>query len=154
MSKKDATLEPGKRPKSKSRRVFVDERKIQVQKKKTMKAAAIDEFGPPSVLKLQELPVPKVGPNEVLIALYASGVGVWDADIRNGWWPEGMEGPKFPLVPGSDGAGVVAETGANVKDFHTGDRVWACEFINPKGGFYAEYVAVNQEHVALVPKRL
>lgn len=50
-----------------------------------MKAAAIDRFGPPSVLKLNELPVPKPAPNEVLIALTASGVGVWDADVRKGW---------------------------------------------------------------------
>ena len=48
----------------------------------TMKAAAIDRFGPPSVLKLHTLPVPEPGPNEVLIALQAAGVGVWDADIR------------------------------------------------------------------------
>jgi NADPH:quinone reductase-like Zn-dependent oxidoreductase len=117
-----------------------------------MKAAAIDRFGPPSVLTIHELPVPEPGPNEVLIALYAAGVGVWDADIRNGWWPEGR--PKFPLVLGTDGAGIVAETGSKVRDFHSGDRVWAYEFINPKGGFYAEYVAVNAKHVALVPKRL
>ena len=154
MNTDDSTLEPGQRPKSKSRRVFADEPKIQAPKKKMMKAAAIDEFGPPSALKIHELPVPKVGPNEVLIALYASGVGVWDADIRGGWWPEDMDPPRFPLVLGSDGAGVIAEVGAKVKDFHTGDRVWAYEFINPKGGFYAEFVAVDADHVGLVPKRI
>ena len=42
----------------------------------------------------------------------------------------------------------------NVRDFHPSDRVWAYEFINPKGGFYAEYVAVDEKHVALVPTRL
>src|SRR4051794_9816314 len=73
---------------------------------RTMKAAAIDRFGPPSVLKLHELPVPEPGPNEVLIALHGAGIGVWDADIRKGWWPSGR--PKFPLVLGTDGAGVVA----------------------------------------------
>jgi NADPH:quinone reductase-like Zn-dependent oxidoreductase len=96
--------------------------------------------------------VPKPGPDEVLIAVYAAGVGVWDAEIRNGWWPAGQ--PKFPLVLGTDGAGIVAETGAKVSNFHTGDRVWACEFINPQGGFYAEYAAVDAKHVGLVPKRL
>src|SRR5206468_2468349 len=106
-----------------------------------------------SVLTIHELPVPKPGPNEVLIALYASGVGVWDADIRGGWWPEGK--PKFPLVLGTDGAGIVAATGANVRHFHTGDRVWAYEFVIPNGGgFYAEYTAVNARRVALVPKGL
>jgi NADPH2:quinone reductase len=152
MRKDETLLDPGSRPKSKHRRVFASVPKVPVEKKKTMKAAAIDRFGPPSVLTLHELPVPEPGPNEVLIALYASGVGVWDADIRKGWWPGGR--PKFPLVLGTDGAGVVAGTGAKVRDFHIGDRVWAYEFINPKGGFYAEYVAVDQRHVALVPKRL
>ena len=117
-----------------------------------MKAAAIDRFGPPSVLKLHELPVPEPGPNEVLIALHVAGVGVWDADIRKGWWPSGR--PKFPLVLGTDGAGVVAAKGARVRRFETGERVWVYEFANPKGGFYAEYVAVKAEHVAPVPRRL
>jgi NADPH:quinone reductase-like Zn-dependent oxidoreductase len=118
----------------------------------TMKAAAIDRFGPPSVLKLHTLPVPEPGTNEVLIALQAAGVGVWDADIRGGWWPSGR--PRFPLVLGTDGAGVVAAKGARVRRFDVGERVWAYEFINPKGGFYAEYVAVNAEHVGHVPRRL
>ena len=61
--------------------------------KPLMKAVAIDRFGPPSVLKLRRLPVPEPGSREVLIALNGAGVGVWDADIRKGWWPKGR--PKF-----------------------------------------------------------
>jgi NADPH2:quinone reductase len=144
-------LEPGKREKSKSRRLPGRALKVRVEKKKVMKAAAIDRFGPPSVLAIHDLPIPEPGPNEVLIALSASGVGVWDADIRKGWWPEGK--PKFPLVLGTDGAGVIAKRGARVRRFREGDRVWAYEFINSKGGFYAEFVAVNSEHVGFVPKR-
>jgi NADPH:quinone reductase-like Zn-dependent oxidoreductase len=117
-----------------------------------MKAAAIDRFGPPSVLKLHTLSVPVPGDGEVLIALHAAGVGVWDADIRGGWWPEGK--PKFPLVLGTDGAGVIMGKGKRTPRFTIGDRVWAYEFTNPKGGFYAEYVAVNARHVGTVPKRL
>jgi NADPH:quinone reductase len=117
-----------------------------------MKAAAIPRFGPPSVLKLHTLPVPEPGPGEVLIALHAAGVGVWDADIRGGWWPEGR--PKFPVVLGTDGAGVITDKGKRTRRFKIGDRVWAYEFINPKGGFYAEYVAVKAQHTAPVPRRL
>jgi NADPH:quinone reductase len=117
-----------------------------------MKAAALDRFGPPSVLKLHELPVPEPAPHEVLIALHAAGVGVWDADIRKGWWPRGR--PRFPLVPGTDGAGIVTAKGARVRRFEIGERVWAYEFTNPNGGFYAEYVAVNAAHVGHVPRRL
>jgi len=119
---------------------------------KKMKAAAINRFGPPSVLKLHTLPIPEPGADEVLIALHAAGIGVWDADIRGGWWPEGR--PKFPLILGTDGAGVIAQKGTRTARFKIGDRVWAYEFINPKGGFYAEFVAVNAQHVAPVPKRL
>jgi NADPH:quinone reductase len=119
---------------------------------KQMKAAAIDRFGPPSVLKLHTLPVPQPDAGEVLIALDAAGVGVWDADIRDGWWPKGR--PKFPLILGTDGAGVIAAKGSGTRRFKLGQPVWAYEFINPKGGFYAEYVAVNAQHVAPVPRRL
>ena len=62
----------------------------------TMEAAAIDHFGPPEVLTLHVLPVPAVDAGEVLIALDTAGVGPWDADIREGWYPSGT--PHFPLV--------------------------------------------------------
>jgi NADPH:quinone reductase-like Zn-dependent oxidoreductase len=118
----------------------------------TMKAAAIDRFGPPSVLTLHTLPTPEAGPGEVLIAVYAAGVGVWDADIRGGWWPSGK--PRFPLVLGTDGAGIVVKKGAGVRRLNLGDRVWASEFINPKGGFYAEFVAINAQNAARSPESL
>lgn len=118
----------------------------------TMKAAAIDDFGPPEALTLHTVPVPTPAPHEVLIALHAAGVGVWDAAMRGGWWPEGK--PTFPRVLGTDGAGVVAVTGAKVRRFRAGDRVWAYDFLDRKGGFYAEYVAVDAEHVGRVPEQL
>src|SRR4030088_758948 len=106
----------------------------------TMRAAAIDRFGGPEVLTLHTLPVPKVDAGEVLIALHTAGVGSWDADMRAGWWPFGR--PRFPLVLGSDGSGWVAAVGSRVRRFSEGDRVYAYSFANPKGGFYADYVAV------------
>ena len=63
-----------------------------------MRAAAIDKFGPPEVLKIHELPVPKLSPKEVLIAVYAIGVGIWDTDFRKGTYKQGRT--KFPLVLG------------------------------------------------------
>lgn len=119
----------------------------------TMRAAAIDRFGPPSVLTLHTLPVPEPGPHEVLIALHAAGVGIWDARIRGGaWWP--TDDPTFPIVLGTDGAGTVAAKGPRVRRFQIGDRVWAYEYANPKGGFYAEYVAVDADQVGCAPTQL
>ncbi|MEA2723863.1 MAG: hypothetical protein QOH59_1634 [Gemmatimonadales bacterium] len=118
----------------------------------TMIAAAIDRFGPPELLTPHVLPVPKPGPHEVLIAVHAAGVGIWDAKIRDGTYAEGPE--RFPLVLGTDGAGFIAARGGRVRRFELDDRVWAYEYANPKGGFYAEYVAVNAEHVATVPQSL
>lgn len=118
----------------------------------TMRAAAIDHFGPASLLTLHTLPVPKVGPREVLIEIHAAGVGIWDAQIREGTWADGKE--KFPLVLGSDGAGVVVAKGESVKSLRVGDSVWAYQYENPKGGFYAEYAAVAADHTARKPESL
>ena len=118
----------------------------------TMRAAAIDKFGPPSVLQLHELPIPRPSPREVLIALEWVGVGSWDAAIREGSWAEGKT--KFPLVLGVDGSGTVVAKGSRVRRLRVGDRVWAYQFENPKGGFYAEYVVAREDHVDRVLGRL
>ncbi|MDQ3948791.1 MAG: NADP-dependent oxidoreductase, partial [Gemmatimonadota bacterium] len=119
----------------------------------TMRAAAIDRFGGPEVLSIHTLPVPEPSAQEVLIALDAAGVGSWDARQRDGAWSaEGEE--RFPLIPGTDGAGTVVSVGARVERLAVGDYVYSYGYANPKGGFYAEYVAVSAGKVALVPDAL
>jgi NADPH:quinone reductase-like Zn-dependent oxidoreductase len=120
-----------------------------------MKAIALDRFGGLETMKLQMLPVPEVGPDEVLIHVEWAGVGKWDPFEREGGFAKifGIE-PKFPYVLGSDGAGTVAEVGERVKGFRPGDRVYAFGLVNPKGGFYAEYVAVKTEDVSHIPGKL
>ena len=119
----------------------------------TMNTAAVSRFGGPRVLETLELPVPEVAPSEVLIAIHTAGVGSWDADMREGWWPDSRR-PKPPLVLGTDGSGTIAAVGARVRRLAPGDKVYAYSFANPKGGFYAEYVAVNGENVARPPEIL
>jgi NADPH2:quinone reductase len=125
----------------------------QDQVPETMQAAAINRFGPPSALTLHEVPVPRPGPQEVLIAIHTAGIGSWDASIRDGSWRKPGR-PRFPLVPGVDGAGIVVAKGARVRRVRLGDRVYAYEFGNRQGGFYAEFAAARAEHVGRVPKRL
>jgi len=118
-----------------------------------MKAAAIDRFGPPSALTPHDLPVPRPGPHEVLIAIDTAGIGAWDASIRDGSWRKPGR-TRFPLVPGVDGAGIVVARGARVRRIRLGDRVYAYEFGNRQGGFYAEFAVAQAEHVGRVPKGL
>jgi NADPH:quinone reductase len=115
----------------------------------TMKAAAIDQFGGPDVLRLQALPVPEPKADEILIELASAGIGVWDPYLREGQLLG--EQPHFPRVIGNDGAGTVVAVGDDVSRFRIGDRVYA---FTMQGGFYAEYVAVKADDAALIPAGL
>jgi len=115
----------------------------------TMQGAAIDHTGGPEVLTLHTLPVPAPGVDEVLIALHTAGVGPWDIDVRErlDYW----KNRHYPLVLGVDGAGTVVAVGSQVHGFKAGDPVYSYVWDNPKGGFYAEYVAVPAKAVGHVP---
>src|SRR5262245_28478529 len=119
----------------------------------TMRAAAVDRFGPPSALTRHHVPVPQPGADEVLIAIDTAGIGSWDSSIRDGSWRKPGRA-RFPLVPGVDGAGRVVAKGTRVRRVGLGDRVYAYEFGNRQGGFYAEYAVADAEHVGRVPKGL
>ncbi len=117
-----------------------------------MRAAAIDRFGLPSVLKTHELPIPTVGARDVLIAVHTAGVGTWDPDVRTGAW--GAKGARFPRVLGMDGSGTVVARGARARRLRVGDKVYGVSFDPAKSGFYAEYTAVPEQNVARIPRRL
>jgi NADPH:quinone reductase-like Zn-dependent oxidoreductase len=117
----------------------------------TMKAIAMDRPGALEVMTLRDVPVPRLDANEILIALHTAGVAVWDLEIRQ---TAKYVNPRFPYILGSDGAGVVAAVGPGVKGFKTGDPVYAYCWDNPKGGFYAEYVAVAINCVAPLPNNV
>ncbi len=114
-----------------------------------MKASALDRFGGPEVLHTETLPVPQLTPSQVLIRLDSAGIGVWDPYVRSGELELGAG--VFPKVIGNDGAGEVVAVGDDVKRFHAGDRVYAYSF---QGGFYAEYVALEEDSIAPIPQGL
>ena len=155
--KKKGPSKAAKKPAGKTKRSPVRGKKAASRRTKkapvaTMKAAAIDKTGPPEVLTIHTVPVPKVGPKDVLISLVAAGVGIWDAQIRNGDYSVGSK--RFPRVLGFDGAGIVAGVGKGVSRFKAGDKVWAYVWESSNTGFYAEYVAPNEKNVALAPNEL
>ncbi|WP_434045622.1 MULTISPECIES: quinone oxidoreductase family protein [Sorangium] len=120
-----------------------------------MRAVALDRFGGPEALALRTLPVPTVGPDEVLVRVEVAGVGEWDPFEREGGYAR-MLGltPQFPYVLGSEGAGKVAAMGERVRRFREGDPVYVLGFLNPRGGLYAEYAAVNADLVSAIPGAL
>ena len=124
-------------------------------KEKTMRAIALDRFGGPETLTVQTVPIPEAGADEILIHVETAGVGAWDPFEREGGFVEvlGIK-PTFPYVLGTDGAGTVAAVGGNVKQFKEGDRVYAAELGNAKGGFYAEYAVVKADNASNIPSGL
>jgi NADPH:quinone reductase-like Zn-dependent oxidoreductase len=63
-------------------------------------------------------------------------------------------GGSFPFVLGSDCAGTVVAAGSRVRRVRQGDLVYAYGFLNPKGGFYAEYAVVSEDEVSPAPGTL
>lgn len=121
----------------------------------TMRAAAIERFGGPGELSVHSLPLPQLDAGQVLIRVHTAGVGVWDPTEREGKMVEMLDHePRFPYVLGSDGSGTVVATADDVDRFDKGDEVYAAGFLNPKGGFYAEYAAVDAETVAPLPGKM
>jgi alcohol dehydrogenase len=85
-----------------------------------MKAVVFEEHGETSVLSYQDVEVPKVGPNDVLVKVKAAG-----ANYNDIWARRGLPGLKIilPHVSGSDAAGVVEEVGSEVDKIKPGDEV-------------------------------
>jgi NADPH:quinone reductase-like Zn-dependent oxidoreductase len=115
-----------------------------------MKAARIHRFGAADVVVVEEVPRPVPAAGELLIRVAASGVGPWDALIREG---KSKVSPPLPLTLGSDLSGVVEETGPSVSEFKKGDEIYGVT--NPQFcGANAQYAVAHANMVALRPSRL
>lgn len=109
-----------------------------------MKAIICEEFGPPENLKFGELPDPKPGKDQVLIAVEACGVNFPDFLIVQNKY---QFKPELPFSPGGEVAGRVIQVGENVTEFVEGQQVLAlCGW----GGF-AEQVVVDVDRVFSLP---
>ena len=80
-----------------------------------MRAVAIQTYGGPEVLQLQDLPEPKVGPDSVLVRVAAASINPVDYKIVQGYL-DGAFPVVWPLVPGWDVAGEVVGVGPAVRD--------------------------------------
>jgi NADPH2:quinone reductase len=85
-----------------------------------MKAMLSRRIGGPETLVLEELPDPKPGPGEVLLAVKACGVNYPDVLIIEDRY---QFKPPRPFAPGGEVAGVIEAVGPSVANFKPGDRV-------------------------------
>ena len=132
-----------------------------------MKAAVLHEPGPPESFVIEEIPIPSIGPDDVLVAVEACGVSYRDVVERNGTYKRDV---SFPAILGLEISGTVAAIGADVLDLEIGDRVCTKAFIScgrcrlcrsgrettcarrtPVKGGYADYVALPQDAFAKFP---
>jgi alcohol dehydrogenase, propanol-preferring len=140
---------------------------------RTMKAAVVENFGEPLVVR--ELPVPKPGPGQALVEIMASGVCHTDLHAADGDWPVK---PTLPFIPGHEGAGVVVALGPGVRHLQEGDRVglaWLhsacghCEFClsgwetlcleqqnsgYSVNGSFAQYALAQADYLGRIPENL
>lgn len=139
-----------------------------------MKAMVVRQPGGIDAMQLESIPDPVAGPRDVIIKVDACGVCFHDLLTRAGTLKAGV---KMPCVLGHEIAGTVVETGSGVTRFKSGDRVataqryhicGACRFCRGSRetlcverkflgdwglvGGYGEYVAVEDDNIALVPE--
>jgi len=110
-----------------------------------MKAICVTEYGGPSVLKLEEVPTPQPGPNQVLVRIHAVGVNPVDTYLRSN---TDNRGPKLPYTPGSDAAGIIEAVGSGVTQVKAGDRVYVGGTLS---GAYAEFCLCGLSQVHPLP---
>jgi NADPH:quinone reductase len=101
-----------------------------------MHAISLSAFGPPDVLRYEQVADPEPGPDQVRIAVEASGVHVIDTTIRAGHDGGPLPLPELPMTPGREVAGVVEVVGEDVDRAWIGRRVVA--HLGPASGGYAE----------------
>ena len=140
---------------------------------RTMKAAVVEKFGEP--LMVREVPIPTPGPGQALVEVFATGVCHTDLHAVDGDWPIK---PTLPFTPGHEGAGIVAVVGPGVTHLKEGDRVgiaWLhsacghCEYClsgwetlcleqqnsgYSVNGSFAQYALGHADYLGRIPKNL
>ncbi len=117
-----------------------------------MRAAYIEQTGPPEVIRVGNLPDPRPAAGQVLVQVAAASVNPIDTYIRGGAAP--MELPR-PYVIGSDLAGVVKAVGPEATRFRAGDRVWgANQGVLGRQGTFSELAAIDERWLYNTPDRV
>lgn len=129
---------------------------------KTMRAIITPEYGPPEILQIEEVPVPTITENEILIRVHATSISIGDIRIRGAIFPAGfgllgklMIGINKPNkeIQGVDFAGEVVAIGSNVTRFTVGDKVFGID--SNEMGSYADYKKAKENAaIAKIPENM
>jgi NADPH:quinone reductase-like Zn-dependent oxidoreductase len=117
-----------------------------------MKAFIVDRYGKKDGGRIGEMPDPELRQDDVLVQIHAAGVNLLDSKIRNGEFKLLLP-YRLPLILGNDVAGVVIRVGSRVRRFKPGDEVYARPD-KDRIGTFAEFIAMNEDAVAIKPKAL
>lgn len=119
-----------------------------------MRALAYDRYGKLDVLELRDLPIPPVGPGEVLVRVHAAALNPKDSFVRKGRFRI-VSGRSFPKRVGADVAGEVVEHAPGVLGFPIATKVYGMlEEWTYRRGTVAEYVAIKDSEIAVMPRSL
>ncbi len=117
-----------------------------------MKAFIVDRYGSKDGGRIGDMPDPELREDDVFVQVHAAGVNLLDSKIRSGEFKLILP-YRFPLILGHDVAGVVVRVGSRVRRFKAGDEVYARP-ADGRIGTFAEFMAINEEDVAIKPKAL
>jgi len=113
-----------------------------------MKGIRVHEFGAPEVMRIEEVPDPVPGQDQLVVRVHAAGVNPFDTYVRSGAY---AIKPPLPFTPGTDCAGVVETTGKAISRFRPGDRVYTSGTVS---GAYAEKTVCYEPQVHPLPSRI
>jgi NADPH:quinone reductase-like Zn-dependent oxidoreductase len=117
-----------------------------------MRACWFEAFGAAQeVLQQGDWPTPEPGPGEVLVQLHSTGVNPSDVKKRDGAFPDLLE--AGPVIPHSDGAGMITAVGEGVSPSRVGERVFVYQAqYGRQLGTAAEYVALDSARAPTLPE--
>ena len=116
-----------------------------------MKAVQFEKFGSAAeTLEQVNLSIPEIKPDEVLVRLYTSGINPSDTKKRSGAFPNLLD--SGPIIPHSDGAGVIENVGEEIDKKRIGERVFVYQAQhNRRMGTAAQYVAISASRAPKLP---
>ncbi|MEK5056869.1 NADP-dependent oxidoreductase [Paenibacillus shunpengii] len=117
-----------------------------------MKAAQINKYSKQIQVQVNEIPIPEIDDNEVLVRVKSAAVNPLEMLILTGS-VKLIQDYELPLTLGNELAGVIEKVGKNVKGYYTGDKIYT-RLPLKKIGAFAEYAAIDAAAIAPMPKNL